>query len=172
MSKSSEYQLREIYHQLEQLRELLTQAADGKLDVRFENPHLVKCWEEKNCIKTDCPSYHSKNLRCWQVAGTFCGGEVQGVFAQKLGNCLKCEVFRKSCWGDPITEIGEYFCNVVLLLERQSGQLQRQARQLTALNKLFRQLMDEKERMEAAYQSLTGQVRAISSEFSEVLFAT
>ena len=38
------------------------------------------------------PILQVENLRCWQVAGTHCGGEVQGVFAQKFGRCEKCEV--------------------------------------------------------------------------------
>ena len=28
---------------------------------------------------------------CWAVTGTLCGGEVQGTFAAKLGNCLMCD---------------------------------------------------------------------------------
>jgi len=28
---------------------------------------------------------------CWAIAGTLCEGEVQGSYAQKLGNCLKCD---------------------------------------------------------------------------------
>ncbi|MDH3390750.1 MAG: hypothetical protein OEL85_03000 [Desulfobulbaceae bacterium] len=28
-----------------------------------------------------------------RVAGTLCGGEVQGTFALKLGNCQKCEFY-------------------------------------------------------------------------------
>ncbi len=31
---------------------------------------------------------------CWTVAGTFCGGEVQGIFAQKHQNCLKCAFYQ------------------------------------------------------------------------------
>ena len=31
---------------------------------------------------------------CWAVAGTFCGGEVQGTFARKLRTCLDCRFFR------------------------------------------------------------------------------
>ncbi len=30
---------------------------------------------------------------CWAVAGTFCGGEVQGTFAEKRSSCLSCEVY-------------------------------------------------------------------------------
>lgn len=31
---------------------------------------------------------------CWAVAGTLCGGQVQGTFALKMSNCLQCEFFR------------------------------------------------------------------------------
>ena len=27
---------------------------------------------------------------CWQVAGSFCGGKVQGTYADKQSSCLKC----------------------------------------------------------------------------------
>jgi hypothetical protein len=30
---------------------------------------------------------------CWAIAGTLCGGVVQGSFAAKLTNCMKCEFF-------------------------------------------------------------------------------
>jgi len=33
--------------------------------------------------------------RCWRVVGTLCGGEVQGVFAQKIGSCRGCDVYLK-----------------------------------------------------------------------------
>ncbi len=31
---------------------------------------------------------------CWAIAGTFCGGKVQGDFAQKNVSCMSCEVFK------------------------------------------------------------------------------
>ncbi|MGA8310929.1 MAG: hypothetical protein WB755_12925, partial [Terriglobales bacterium] len=31
---------------------------------------------------------------CWALAGTLCGGKVQGTFAEKLANCLECEFYR------------------------------------------------------------------------------
>ncbi|GAB4339428.1 MAG: hypothetical protein Kow0089_12310 [Desulfobulbaceae bacterium] len=30
---------------------------------------------------------------CWAIAGTLCRGRVQGSFAQKLGDCLKCDFY-------------------------------------------------------------------------------
>jgi hypothetical protein len=34
---------------------------------------------------------------CWAVAGTFCGGEVQGSFAQKSATCMSCPVYTATC---------------------------------------------------------------------------
>lgn len=31
---------------------------------------------------------------CWAIAGTLCGAKVQGTFALKLQNCLKCDFFK------------------------------------------------------------------------------
>jgi len=30
---------------------------------------------------------------CWPVAGTFCNGQIQGTFAAKIKDCLKCPFF-------------------------------------------------------------------------------
>ena len=32
---------------------------------------------------------------CWKVAGTLCGGTVQGTYAQKLINCVSCDFYKK-----------------------------------------------------------------------------
>ncbi len=31
---------------------------------------------------------------CWTVAGTFCEGKVQGTFAQKYEDCVKCDFYQ------------------------------------------------------------------------------
>jgi len=76
----------------------------------------TNCWEVKKCgrqqngIKTGefgiClarseTSYNGKNggknggRYCWKIAGTLCGGEVQGSFARKVGNCMACDFFKQ-----------------------------------------------------------------------------
>ena len=30
---------------------------------------------------------------CWALAGTLCGGKVQGSFAQKAANCMECPFY-------------------------------------------------------------------------------
>lgn len=32
---------------------------------------------------------------CWAIEGTFCGGEVQGSFAQKMGSCMQCDFYKE-----------------------------------------------------------------------------
>ena len=58
------------------------------------------CWEDKNCGREEggakvaelgvCPAYPNNGRDCWMIAGTFCGGQTQGTFAEKLGNCQQC----------------------------------------------------------------------------------
>ncbi len=78
--------------------------------------YKINCWEIKKCGRepggsknqelgicpaatdTSCNSINSgKNAGriCWAVAGTFCGGKVQGDFAQKSVSCMSCEVFKQ-----------------------------------------------------------------------------
>ena len=73
------------------------------------------CWEMKKCgrqlggEKTGdlgiCPAASDSTVDgvnngnnggriCWAIAGTFCGGKVQGDFAQKSVSCMSCEVFK------------------------------------------------------------------------------
>jgi len=32
---------------------------------------------------------------CWRIAGTMCFGKVQGTYANKLHDCVKCEFFAR-----------------------------------------------------------------------------
>ena len=74
------------------------------------------CWEFKECGREPggkkekelgtCPAtievrvdgvHHGKNAGrcCWAIAGTLCKGKVQGTFAKKLGDCIKCTFYVK-----------------------------------------------------------------------------
>jgi len=73
----------------------------------------ANCWEVKQCGRQPggakvaelgvCPAPLSSLVAvnrgrnggriCWAIAGTLCGGKVQGSFAQKLVNCAKCEFY-------------------------------------------------------------------------------
>lgn len=72
------------------------------------------CWEHKNCgreqggrkvselgvcpvaTQTSADGLHGgKNggRVCWVIAGTLCGGKVQGTFAAKAMNCASCDFY-------------------------------------------------------------------------------
>lgn len=76
----------------------------------------LNCWEVKQCGREpggakvaelgECPAAASEvgagvnggracGRICWAVTGTFCGGKVQGTFAEKRVSCLSCEFFSK-----------------------------------------------------------------------------
>ena len=64
----------------------------------------MDCWEFKKCGREACglraaelgvcPAYPNHGRSCAVVAGTLCGGKVQGSFAMKLVNCMKCDFWR------------------------------------------------------------------------------
>ena len=76
------------------------------------------CWEYKDCCREPggskaeelgvCPATTETRLdgvnsgenggrACWPIAGTLCGGHVQGTFATKVGNCMDCDFFKIVC---------------------------------------------------------------------------
>jgi len=76
----------------------------------------LNCWEFKKCGREEggakvsefgvCPSVTEKRLdgvhggknagrACWVVAGSMCGGKLQGTFAQKYENCQLCDFYQK-----------------------------------------------------------------------------
>ncbi len=109
---------------LDELSFLIQEVENEKtFSVRYSNPDLIQCYKKKNCAKTDCPCYGKDTMRCWQIAGTHCGGKVQGDFAQKIDNCTACDVF-KVATSDPIYQIGEHFNNMMHILEMKNAELE------------------------------------------------
>lgn len=74
----------------------------------------VNCWEFKKCGREPggsrahqlgvCPAAREVRLNgthggraagraCWIIAGSLCGGQVQGTFAQKFQNCARCDFY-------------------------------------------------------------------------------
>jgi len=75
----------------------------------------VNCWEWKKCGRQKggakmaelgvCPAATTERIHgancglnggraCWALAGTLCGGQVQGTFAAKLSNCMACDFYK------------------------------------------------------------------------------
>ena len=71
---------------------------------------VKKCGREPGGSKTAelgiCPAaitinyngiHEGKNggRSCWVIAGTLCGGQVQGTFANKRRNCFECNFYKQ-----------------------------------------------------------------------------
>jgi hypothetical protein len=57
----------------------------------------INCWEYKKCNKEktgDCPAYPKAGRICYLVAGTMCGGKVQGIYAVKISHCRECDFYK------------------------------------------------------------------------------
>jgi len=87
----------------------------------------VNCWEFKKCGRQPgghkekelgtCPvtvqrdfdgAHEGKNggRACWVIAGSLCGGKIQGTYAQKLTNCWRCEFMNLVKKEEEPTEFG------------------------------------------------------------------
>ncbi|OGI04901.1 MAG: hypothetical protein A2Y25_00555 [Candidatus Melainabacteria bacterium GWF2_37_15] len=81
----------------------------------MENISKLNCWEYNKCGREPgginaaelgvCPAAIEKKLNgihcgknagraCWIVAGTLCEGTIQGTYATKRKNCLKCDFYK------------------------------------------------------------------------------
>ncbi len=87
----------------------------------------MNCWEFKKCGRQPgghkvtelgvCPAtmyaeldgaHGGKNAgrACWAIAGSLCGGKIQGTYAQKLHNCWRCEFMNKVKQEEEPSEVG------------------------------------------------------------------
>jgi hypothetical protein len=94
----------------------------------------INCWESKKCGREPggekaiefgvCPAatdtrldgtHGGKNAgrACWIIAGTLCGGRIQGTFANKFKSCEVCDFYQFVRSSE-----GAYFQLSVLLLNR------------------------------------------------------
>ena len=80
-------------------------------DMKKQQNGKVPCWELKNCQRQHggkkeaefgmCITYPWGGWHCWALAGTLCGGMVQGSSAQKEGNCQMCQHYIELMQDDP-----------------------------------------------------------------------
>ena len=63
---------------------------------RFKvNPNFQRCWRVLDCNLVNCPSYQSREEKCWLIANTLCpDGLPNGTVIEKRHLCHQCEVFR------------------------------------------------------------------------------
>jgi hypothetical protein len=106
---------------MSRIREEIIPLFDGALrneKASFQNPLVVHCLQKKTCTNEACPVYHDETARCRQIAGTYCGGNIQGSFVEKYQNCRGCDVFLAAC-PTIVEELGENLNNLLFLLRKE-----------------------------------------------------
>lgn len=104
-----------IMKPIRNLVQIMKQAEHGDFTGRYDNPHLVACWEELNCDKPECPAYKADDLRCWQITGTLCDHGFDNQAADTIEKeklCESCSVYLKAA-GDEFSTIGQAFNNMI-----------------------------------------------------------
>jgi hypothetical protein len=74
-----------------------------------EGRNRINCWAFTKCGREGggirskelgvCPVWPGNGKQCARVAGTLCGGRVQGTFAKKLGDCHRCDFYQSVNYG-------------------------------------------------------------------------
>jgi hypothetical protein len=100
-------------------------------------PRDVRCWEQMQCNKTDCPAYRSECGRCWLIAGTLCACPVTGVNAQNIESCLTCKVFTSAIAADEAVELQELLIILVYSLRQNRLRLEETRKEVRLLEGLL-----------------------------------
>lgn len=132
--QDKEYQSEVIFKRIRtEIIPILYQAVHDD-EILFQNPNVISCWERKGCERSDCPANGNTDGSCWQIAGTFCCGIVQGTFAEKYASCRECEVFKESC-PTMVEEIGEALNYLLFLFRKEKRTSRKQMGKIEYLNK-------------------------------------
>jgi signal transduction histidine kinase/DNA-binding response OmpR family regulator len=152
---------------LDEISALIQEVAVKKnFSVRFKNPNLKKCHEFMKCDKEGCICHADggNDRRCWQKAGTFCRGEVQGQFAKKYETCTKCPFFEDAAH-DPYTYLGEQFNNMMHILETQHTDLENAYNEL----KMVQSQVLQQEKMASIGQLAAGVAHEINNPMGFII---
>ena len=152
---------------LDEISSLIQEVAVKKnFSVRFENPNLKKCYEFMKCGKEDCICHKDGdgNQRCWQKAGTFCKGKIQGQFAMKYATCTKCPFFEDAAL-DPYSYLGEQFNNMMHILETQHKDLENAYNEL----KMVQSQVLQQEKMASIGQLAAGVAHEINNPMGFII---
>jgi signal transduction histidine kinase/CheY-like chemotaxis protein len=120
----------ELQKEFDKMSSLIQEVATTEnVTLRYDNQYLTKCYQQKQCLQKRCPCYGLEAMRCWQVAGTFCGNKVQGAYAQKYENCSLCDVYKHAV-PTPSSSLGEHFNNMMHILHAKHQELENTFNQL------------------------------------------
>ncbi len=127
-----EKERRQLQTALDKISQLIKLANAGKFVVEPLDGTPKSCYEELECVSSDCPCYGVEKARCWLVSGTLlCYGERQGDFATKKELCAQCLYYQKRVQ-DPVSQINEEFNSLMHMLVSKNHELTRAYEELKA----------------------------------------
>lgn len=95
---------------------------DMLVELWFDNPDLVVCWQVRKCNQKRCPVYGRQEKRCWHVIETHCDSALGALkatsFSEKWKICKKCPVWKKATQNN-FTYFREIVNNIIFLLINQ-----------------------------------------------------
>lgn len=162
-----------MVRRVKKVQKVMGVATHGDMTVQVEEPRLRKCWELNHCDKTDCPGYDNENLKCWEISGTLCDGELQTDTLSKLEKCKKCNVYKLS-EGDEIGQMARSLSimiktiwNLVYHISQMSEQLLSSSQELSSASEetttSAESISERMEVMSAGAQNQTEHVGNINS---------
>ncbi|MCJ7616833.1 MAG: ATP-binding protein [Desulfobacterales bacterium] len=111
---------RYITRPISRLTSMADLASHGKSKIQFGK--IIKCWEESDCYKTECPAYGGTDIPCWFVQNTLCWSEPSGKFPEKVEECIKCKIYKKYS-GDEIMCLADSFKHMLYRLNQSEREL-------------------------------------------------
>lgn len=150
--------------------ETAKKVASGDLTAFIRQPHYYKCYEVKDCTRTDCPAHGSRNRACWRINGTYCNGDVPMQIG-KSGNekiekyCINCEIYQHAIKNE-VDELIESLNNMIVTLRRIVDDIQKITNDL---NEKATTLADISSSMENATQNQAALIEETSSANEELI---
>ena len=140
--------------------------SDGDLTVFIPQAHYVKCAQEKDCERIDCPAHDSRNLACWRIEGTLCNdGQIIPDNEAKLEHCRDCHVYKKSIRNE-IDELIEAINNMIVTYRHLLDNVKTL---ISDLNKSSEELTSVSSRMESESQQQAAFIEETTSAHEELL---
>ncbi len=125
-----------------EIQNAVAEIAGGNLNKTINiEADILKCWEIMKCEKKNCPAYLNKRIPCWFVTGTFCYSKIQGNYTKKIGDCVKCIVYKKFK-GDEIQKLRIGFNEMTIKLKESYTILEEKVKERT--KKLEKEIFERK----------------------------
>lgn len=141
------------------VRNVIGVVTKGDMTVAIDEKNLKTCWEVTGCGKADCIAYQNSNLKCWEISGTLCNGEVQADALGKIDRCKSCAVYRAS-EGD---ELGQMTRGVSVMVTTIRGLI-------LGISKISEQLSASSQQLSSASEETTTSAESISSRMEDMSY--